>query len=81
MRDERKQWLPKRNENAFHFPGPHAASRRTFIDLDLTPLHVARSILASQVEFSPCHGGTPLKGKNANIFFSKFFIESSGAYK
>jgi len=39
------------NEKAFHLPGPHAASRRTFIDLNLAPLHAARSILTSQLGF------------------------------
>jgi len=31
--------------------GSHATSRRTLLDLDLTPLHVAHSILASQLGF------------------------------
>jgi len=33
---------------AFHLLGSHTASHLTLLDLDLTPVHAARSILASQ---------------------------------
>jgi len=39
------------NEKASHLLGPHAASHRTFINLDIEPLHTTCLILTSELGF------------------------------